>query len=144
MLRLSLINSSQHSLSLHNNIKSSNKSVWGVTKISSKKSFKLAPTLNRQWAKLFIHLLTRPSIRPSVRPSVRSFVRSFVHSFIRSFTHSLTHSLTRSWFCHVPAGIHSYVQSCMHVSICPPFYKTGVSSCRYKGNVLCQLLRELG
>ena len=99
MLRLSLINSSQDSLSLHNNIKSLETSRYGGggggggwLRFHPKKSFELAPTLDRQREKLFIHLLTHSF--------VRSFVRSFIHFSL------LTHSLPPGSV--MPAGIHSY------------------------------------
>ena len=129
MLRLSLINSSQDSLSLHNNIKSLETSwyVWWLRFHLKKASNWHQPWIDSGQSYLFIYQL--------IRPSVRSFVRSFVHSFISRFVPSFTHSLARGSV--MPAGIHSCVQSCMHVFIYAPFDKR-VSSCRYKGNVLCR------
>ena len=104
MLGLSLINSSQDSLSLHNNIKSLETSRYGGW---LRFHLKKATNWHRPWidsgqSYLFIYQL--------IRPFVRSFVRSLIHS-LRSFAHSLT----RSWFCH--ACRHTFVRSVMYACI---------------------------
>ena len=105
VLRLSLINSSQDSLSSHNYIKKSwNKSVWGWLRFHLKKK---ASNWHRPWIDSGQSYLF-------IRPSVHSIVRSFIHSFI-PFVPSLTHPLTRSWFCH--ACRHTFVRSIMYACI---------------------------
>ena len=102
MLRLSLINSSQLSLSLHNiiNIKSLETSRYGGW---LRFHLKKATNWHRPWidsgqSYLFIYQL--------IRPSVRSFARSFPY-FLRSLTHSLV------VLSCLPACIRTFCHVCM-------------------------------
>ena len=122
MLRLSLINSSQDSLSLHSNIKSleTSRYVWWLRFHLKKK----VSNWHRPW------IDSGQSRSKVIYSFINSSVRSFVHSFIL-----FVHSLICSWLCD--SCRNTFVRSVTHVFIYAPFYKR-VSSCRYKGNVLCR------
>ena len=76
-----------------------------------KKSFEL----DRQWAKLFIHL--------STQLSVRSFVRSFIPSFLCSLTHSQARGsvMPLHVFFYAP-----FTKECRAASIKETFYVDGL------------------